>query len=60
MPKYAEHIAELSPTERAALVSRLKQQRAAEREGAQIIPRRSAAAHYPLSFAQQRLWFSNS
>nr|QEO74682.1 condensation domain-containing protein [uncultured bacterium] len=52
-----EHIAELSPTERAALVSRLKQQRAAEREGAQTIPRRGAAAHYPLSFAQQRLWF---
>ncbi len=57
MAKDAEHIAELSPTERAALVSRLKQQRAAERDGAQAIPRRGAAAHHPLSFAQQRLWF---
>ncbi|HKS10135.1 MAG TPA: amino acid adenylation domain-containing protein [Pyrinomonadaceae bacterium] len=47
MPNDAKHIAELSPTERAALVARLKQQRAAAR----------AAAHYPLSFAQQRLWF---
>src|SRR5215213_2097014 len=57
MMKGAEHIAELSLTERAALVSRLKQQRAAEREGAQAIPPRGAAAHHPLSFAQQRLWF---
>src|SRR6185503_11783632 len=57
MAKDAEHIAELSATERAALVSRLKQQRAAEREGAQSIPQRGAAAHHPLSFAQQRLWF---
>ena len=57
MAKDAEHVAELSPAERAALVSRLKQQRAAEREGTQVIPPRGAAAHYPLSFAQQRLWF---
>jgi len=57
MVKEAQHIAELSTTERAALVSRLKQQRAAEREGAHIIPRRGAAAHHPLSFAQERLWF---
>ena len=57
MAKDVQHIAELSPAERAALVSRLKQQRAAEREGAKAIPRRAAAAHYPLSFAQQRLWF---
>jgi amino acid adenylation domain-containing protein len=57
MSNHAQHIAELSSTERTALVSRLKQQRAAEREGAQVIPRRAAAAHHPLSFAQQRLWF---
>jgi amino acid adenylation domain-containing protein len=57
MSNHAQHIAELSSTERTALVSRLKQQRAAERERAQAIPRRAAAAHYPLSFAQQRLWF---
>ncbi len=57
MAKHAEYIAELSSTERAALVSRLKQQRAAERESAQGIPLRGEAAHYPLSFAQQRLWF---
>jgi amino acid adenylation domain-containing protein len=57
MSNNAQHIAELSSTERTALVSRLKQQRAAERERAQAIPRRAAAAHHPLSFAQQRLWF---
>ena len=57
MPNDAKHIAELSPTERAALVSRLKQQRTAERQGMQAISRRVAAANYPLSFAQQRLWF---
>src|ERR1700752_1077827 len=57
MVKDAQHIPELSPNERAALVARLKQQRAAEREGVQAMPRRGAAAHYPLSFAQQRLWF---
>lgn len=52
-----QHIAELSPTERAALVSRLKQQRAAERDDAQAVARHGANEHYPLSFAQQRLWF---
>ncbi|HEX7334397.1 MAG TPA: amino acid adenylation domain-containing protein [Pyrinomonadaceae bacterium] len=57
MAKDVQHIAELSPAERAALVSRLKQQRAAERGGAQAIARCAVAAHYPLSFAQQRLWF---
>ncbi len=57
MAKNAQHIAELSSTERAALVSRLKQQRAAAREGTPATPRRGEAAHYPLSFAQQRLWF---
>ncbi len=57
MSNDAEHIAELSPTERTALVLRLKQQRAAERERAQTIRRLDAAAHHPLSFAQQRLWF---
>ncbi|HXQ70532.1 MAG TPA: amino acid adenylation domain-containing protein, partial [Pyrinomonadaceae bacterium] len=57
MAKDIQHIAELSPTERAALVSRLKQQRAAERESVQTIPRHGTAAHHPLSFAQQRLWF---
>ncbi len=57
MSNNAQHSAELSPAERAALVSRLKQQRAAERGGAQAIPRRGTAAPYPLSFAQQRLWF---
>lgn len=57
MAQDVQNIAELSPTERAALVARLKQQRAAEREGAQAISRRDPTAHYPLSFAQQRLWF---
>lgn len=57
MPNDAQHIAELSTTERAALVARLKQQRAAQRTENQAIVRRSESAHHPLSFAQQRLWF---
>ena len=53
----AKNIAELSPAERASLVMRLKKKKAAGGTGGRIIPRRGEAAHHPLSFAQQRLWF---
>ena len=46
MAKDVENIAELSATERAALVSRLKQQRAAERERAKTASQRDVAAHH--------------
>ena len=36
---------------------RLKKKKADERACGRAIPRRGAAAHQPLSFAQQRLWF---
>ncbi|MET0621647.1 MAG: amino acid adenylation domain-containing protein [Pyrinomonadaceae bacterium] len=57
MIKDAKNIAELSPAERAALMMRLKKKKADERAGGRVIPRRGEAAHHPLSFAQQRLWF---
>ncbi|HEX7314145.1 MAG TPA: amino acid adenylation domain-containing protein [Pyrinomonadaceae bacterium] len=57
MSKDAKNIAELSHAERAALMMRLKKKKADERAGARAIPRRGEAAHHPLSFAQQRLWF---
>ena len=57
MIKDAKNIAELSPAERAALMMRLKKEKADERAGGHAIPRRDEAAHHPLSFAQQRLWF---
>ena len=53
----AKNIAELSPAERAALMMRLKKEKAVARADVQVIPRRGEAAHHPLSFAQQRLWF---
>jgi amino acid adenylation domain-containing protein len=53
----AKNIAELSHAERVALVVRLKEKKAAERGEGQTIRRRGEAAHHPLSFAQQRLWF---
>ncbi|HLM55062.1 MAG TPA: amino acid adenylation domain-containing protein [Pyrinomonadaceae bacterium] len=36
---------------------RLKKKKADERAGGRVVPRRGEAAHHPLSFAQQRLWF---
>ncbi len=57
MTNDAKNIAELSPAERAALMMRLKKEKAAERAHGGVIPRREGAGLYPLSFAQQRLWF---
>ncbi len=57
MVRDAKNIAELSHAERVALVMRLKEQKAAGRAEGRIVRRGGEAAHYPLSFAQQRLWF---
>jgi amino acid adenylation domain-containing protein/non-ribosomal peptide synthase protein (TIGR01720 family) len=54
----ARKIAELPPDKRAQLFERLRQRREAPRQAA--IPRVSRAQGlFPLSFAQQRLWFLN-
>ncbi|HEY0171322.1 MAG TPA: amino acid adenylation domain-containing protein [Pyrinomonadaceae bacterium] len=53
----AKNFAELSPAERAALMTRLKREKAAARACGGAIPRREGAGPFPLSFAQQRLWF---
>lgn len=57
MTNDAKNITELSPAERAALMMRLKREKAAERAHGGVVPRREGAGLYPLSFAQQRLWF---
>ncbi len=55
MSDLRQRIADLSPEQRAHLRSRLLQKSAVADERA--ILRRKALDHYPLSFAQQRLWF---
>ena len=52
----AKTLNELSTTERAALVMRLKK-KPAESTSEETIPRRKDSGPVPLSFAQQRLWF---
>ncbi len=58
----ARRIADLPPEKRALLFQQLQQQRAKEpAAAAQRIPRVSRDREtYPLSFAQQRLWFLNN
>ena len=51
-----EYITNLSPEKRALLELRLRQ-RSAPSGNLDRIPRRAAPGPYPLSFAQQRLWF---
>ena len=46
----------LSPTQRALLVKKLRDE-AADRPESSRIPRRATHESSPLSFAQQRLWF---
>ena len=52
----SKNLGELSTSERAALVMRLKKP-AAQLTTEQTIPRRNYSGRVPLSFAQQRLWF---
>ena len=52
----AKNLNELSATERAALVMRLKK-KPAETTSDETIPRRKDSGPVALSFAQQRLWF---
>src|SRR6185369_13589298 len=52
----AKNVNELSPSERAALVMRLKK-KPAESTSEESIPRRKDSGPVALSFAQQRLWF---
>ncbi len=56
MDELHQRIANLSPEKRALLEQRLLQQ-SALRTKEQSIPRRQIHSSYPLSFAQQRLWF---
>jgi amino acid adenylation domain-containing protein len=55
MSEATEKSAELSPEDRAALVMRLRL--SADEAGRETIPRHRGAGPFPLSFAQQRLWF---
>jgi len=52
----SKNLNDLSPSERAALVMRLKK-KPAEQVPEQTIQRRKDSGPVPLSFAQQRLWF---
>ena len=56
MSDLGQRIAGLSPEKRALLTLRLKKKRA-EAASKQAILRRDDLSTYPLSFAQQRLWF---
>ncbi len=56
MNDFAERLNQLSPQQRALLVRRM-QERVRSRPPAVSIERRENLAEYPLSFAQQRMWF---
>ncbi|HIP73184.1 MAG TPA: hypothetical protein EYH05_17525, partial [Anaerolineae bacterium] len=51
-----QRIAELSPEKRALLARQLRQKKAAANKMQAITPRADQSS-YPLSYAQQRLWF---
>jgi len=57
MSDRSQRIANLSP-DKLALLSRLLEQKSQAPAGKPEIPRRGEADHYPLSFAQERLWFT--
>ena len=56
MPDFSQQFAALSPAQRALLIQRLQTKAGSQ---AQNIVRRPDTDTYPLSFAQQRLWFLN-
>jgi amino acid adenylation domain-containing protein/non-ribosomal peptide synthase protein (TIGR01720 family) len=56
MTDLTQRIESLSPEKRALLMKRLRKRRA-EAARDQIIPRREDRDAFPLSYAQQRLWF---
>jgi amino acid adenylation domain-containing protein len=57
MDDLRKRIAGLSPAKRAVFEQRLREKDAHVPDEQQRIPRRSTSEPYPLSFAQQRLWF---
>ena len=58
MSNLSEQIAQLSPEKRELLLRQLQQRRQQTKEQPRLIERQSRAANiFPLSFAQQRLWF---
>jgi len=54
--KIAERLAALSPKKRAILEEQLRR-KGIDPDRGRILPRSENRSHYPLSFAQQRLWF---
>lgn len=54
-----KRIAELSPEKRKLFLRRLNQTQKEARSCNQIRPKSRESNHFPLSFAQQRLWFLN-
>ena len=56
MPTIAEELAALSPEQRKLLELELQEQ-GIEVEQLQITPRVEKREHYPVSYAQERLWF---
>lgn len=61
MANLAARVAKLSPEQRAVFLRRLAQQKAAQRSqegtGTELPRARSRDGWYPLSFAQERIWF---
>ena len=57
MSDISRRIGNLSP-EKLALLSKLLAEKSRAQTGDQVIPRRTQENHCPLSFAQERLWFT--
>ena len=49
----------LSPEKRALVLQQLRKKKASERDASKIIRKRVDGSIYPLSYAQQRMWFLN-
>ncbi|MBD2385756.1 condensation domain-containing protein [Cylindrospermum sp. FACHB-282] len=57
MSNLSQRIADLSPEKRQLFLQRLKNQKTAVGSPTKIIPQNRNSDSFPLSFAQQRLWF---